>query len=90
MGPSLGRGLRDPGTTSADNGLAVRRDDDEGLAYGRRLQTAGVRTSTATFDGAPPHFMMLNSLRRTAAASAAVDRAIRVLRRAAHPERTAP
>ncbi|MEV4343055.1 alpha/beta hydrolase fold domain-containing protein [Actinoplanes sp. NPDC049596] len=75
---------------SPETFIVARGHGDEGLAYGRRLRTAGVRTSTVTFDGAPPHFMMLNSLRPTAAATAAVDQAIRALRRACHPERTAP
>ncbi|XVV16430.1 alpha/beta hydrolase [Actinoplanes sp. CA-131856] len=71
---------------SAPETLVIARGaGDEGLAYARDLASAGVRTTTATYDGAPPHFMMLNSLRDTAAAGAAMRTAVNFLR-----ERNAP
>ncbi|MEU8817175.1 alpha/beta hydrolase [Actinoplanes sp. NPDC048796] len=66
--------------------VIARGTGDEGLAYARDLTAAGVQTATATFDGAPPHFMMLNALRHTGAAEAAVRTAVDFLR----SERTAP
>jgi acetyl esterase len=54
---------------------------DEGEAYAARLRAAGVRVSTVRYDGIHHDFMMLNPLRETAAASAAIDQAIQVLRR---------
>ncbi|WP_179855613.1 alpha/beta hydrolase [Paractinoplanes atraurantiacus] len=78
-----------PGT-SPDTFVVARGPDDEGSALSRRLTAAGVRTTTVTYEDAPPHFMMLNSLRSGPAADAAVRTAIGVLRRASYPERTAP
>ncbi|GAA0448994.1 esterase [Paractinoplanes deccanensis] len=67
--------------------FVVARGDDEGAAYAGRLRAAGVRTTTVTYEGAPPHFMMLNALRASPAATGAVERAIRALRSASHPGR---
>jgi acetyl esterase/lipase len=55
---------------------------DEGEAYGRKLTEAGVRTTTVRYNGTVHDFMMLNPLRVTAAATAAVEQAIHVLRKA--------
>ncbi|MFF0497846.1 alpha/beta hydrolase [Nocardia aobensis] len=57
---------------------------DEGEAYGRKLTQAGVRTTSARYNGTLHDFMMLDPVRRTAASSAAIDQAIRVLRAALH------
>jgi acetyl esterase/lipase len=53
---------------------------DEGEAYARRLTAAGVRTTSVRFNGICHDFLMLNRLRGTAAATAAVEQAIHVLR----------
>jgi acetyl esterase len=55
---------------------------DEGEAYGRKLIEAGVRTTTVRYNGTLHDFMMLNPLRGTAAATAAIEQAIHVLRKA--------
>jgi acetyl esterase/lipase len=55
---------------------------DEGEAYGRKLTAAGVRTTSARYNGTLHDFMMLNPVRGTAAATAAVEQAIHVLRKA--------
>jgi acetyl esterase len=55
---------------------------DEGEAYGRKLTEAGVRTTTVRYNGTIHDFMMLNPLRRTAAATGAIDQAIHALRQA--------
>jgi acetyl esterase len=55
---------------------------DEGEAYARRLTAAGVRTTSVRFNGILHDFMMLNPVRGTAAATAAVEQAIHVLRTA--------
>ena len=55
---------------------------DEGEAYARRLTEAGVRTTCVRYNGTIHDFMMLNPLRETAAATAAIEQAIRVLRKA--------
>lgn len=60
---------------------------DEGEAYGRRLTEAGVRVTSVRYNGIIHDFMMLNPLRETAATSAAVEQAIRVLRAALGTER---
>ncbi|MEV6071491.1 alpha/beta hydrolase [Nocardia sp. NPDC052001] len=57
---------------------------DEGEAYGRKLIAAGVRTTSARYNGTLHDFMMLNPVRPTAAASAAIEQAIHVLRNALH------
>jgi acetyl esterase len=55
---------------------------DEGEAYARKLTAAGVRTTSVRINGILHDFMMLNSLRETAAATAAVELAIHTLRKA--------
>jgi acetyl esterase len=55
---------------------------DEGEAYGRKLTAAGVRTTSARYNGTLHDFMMLNPVRGTAASTAAVEQAIHVLRKA--------
>jgi acetyl esterase/lipase len=65
--------------------LAVDENDvlrDEGEAYGRKLVEAGVRTTSVRYNAAIHDFMMLNPVRSTAAATAAVEQAVRVLRKA--------
>jgi acetyl esterase len=61
---------------------------DEGEAYGRRLTAAGVRCTSIRYNGTLHDFMMLNALRETAAATAAISQAARVLRGVLHPGRT--
>src|SRR5688500_9499410 len=55
---------------------------DEGEAYARKLTAAGVRTTSARYNGTLHDFMMLNPIRGTAASTAAVEQAIHVLRKA--------
>ncbi len=55
---------------------------DEGEAYARKLTAAGVRTTSARYNGTLHDFMMLNPVRGTAASTAAVEQAIHVLRKA--------
>jgi acetyl esterase/lipase len=57
---------------------------DEGEAYARKLSAAGVRTTCVRYDGTLHDFMMLNPLRESAAATAAIEQAIHVLRKAFH------
>jgi acetyl esterase len=55
---------------------------DEGEAYARKLIEAGVRTTSIRFNGAVHDFLMVNTVRETAATTAALEQAIRVLRKA--------
>jgi acetyl esterase/lipase len=55
---------------------------DEGEAYARSLSQAGVRTTCVRYNGIMHDFMMLNSLRNTAATAGAIEQAIHVLRNA--------
>ncbi|WP_439592419.1 alpha/beta hydrolase [Microbacterium sp.] len=55
---------------------------DEGEAYGRHLIAAGVRTTLVRYDGTIHDFMMLDPLRSSAAATAAIEQAVHVLRKA--------
>jgi acetyl esterase len=55
---------------------------DEGEAYGRKLTAAGVRVTSARYNGTLHDFMMLNPLRGTAASTGAIEQAIHVLRQA--------
>jgi acetyl esterase len=55
---------------------------DEGEAYARKLTEADVRTTTVRYNGTIHDFMMLNPLRTTAAATGAIEQAIRALRQA--------
>jgi acetyl esterase/lipase len=58
---------------------------DEGEAYARRLTAAGVRTTSMRCNGTCHDFLMLNRLRDTASATAAVEQAVHVLRKALTP-----
>ena len=55
---------------------------DEGEAYARNLTEAGVRTTSVRFNGIIHDFMMRNPVRESAAATAAIEQAIDVLRKA--------
>jgi acetyl esterase/lipase len=55
---------------------------DEGEAYARRLVDAGVPTTSVRYNGILHDFMMLNPLRGTGAATAAIAQAIDVLKTA--------
>ena len=55
---------------------------DEGEAYARKLTEAGVRTTSVRYNGIIHDFMMLNPVRETAAATAAIEQAIAILRKA--------
>jgi acetyl esterase len=55
---------------------------DEGEAYARKLTAAGVRTTSVRYNGIIHDFMMLNPVRESAAATAAIEQAIHVLRNA--------
>ncbi|MEV4808789.1 alpha/beta hydrolase [Micromonospora avicenniae] len=55
---------------------------DEGEAYAAKLRAAGVPVTTVRYDGTCHDFMMLNPLKDTQAAKAAVAQAIAVLRQA--------
>ena len=55
---------------------------DEGEAYARRLTELGVRTTCVRYNGILHDFMMVNPLRSSAAATAAVEQAIQVLGKA--------
>jgi acetyl esterase len=58
---------------------------DEGEAYAARLIQAGVRCSSVRYNSTLHDFMMLDPLRETGAATAALAQAIDVLRRALRP-----
>jgi acetyl esterase/lipase len=63
--------------------LVVDENDvlrDEGEAYARRLVQAGVPTTSVRYNGTIHDFMMLNPVRPSCAATAAIEQAIRVLR----------
>ncbi|MGY4923655.1 alpha/beta hydrolase [Streptomyces sp. 900105755] len=55
---------------------------DEGEAYARKLIQAGVPTTTIRYNASLHDFMMLNTVRRTQASTAAIEQAIHVLRKA--------
>ena len=55
---------------------------DEGEAYARRLIQAGVSTTSVRYNAIIHDFMMLNPVRCTQAATAAIEQAIRILRKA--------
>jgi acetyl esterase/lipase len=58
---------------------------DEGEAYAAKLRAAGVSVTAARYQGIIHDFVMLNALRGTHAASAAIAQAITVLTGALHP-----
>jgi acetyl esterase len=49
-------------------------------AYARRLTQAGVPTTSVRYNGIIHDFMMLNPVRKTQAATAAIEQAVRTLR----------
>ncbi|MET8489027.1 alpha/beta hydrolase [Streptomyces tendae] len=55
---------------------------DEGEAYARKLIQAGVPTTSVRYNASLHDFMMLNPVRGTQASTAAIEQAIRVLRKA--------
>lgn len=55
---------------------------DEGEAYARKLTAAGVRCTSVRYNATVHDFMMLNVLRETVAATAAIAQAIDLLRQA--------
>jgi acetyl esterase len=55
---------------------------DEGEAYGRKLRDAGVDVTATRYEGIIHDFAMLNALRSTNAASAAIAQAITYMRNA--------
>lgn len=55
---------------------------DEGEAYADRLREAGVPVTAVRFQGVIHDFVMLNALRETHAAEAAITMAVTVLRKA--------
>ncbi|MET9353092.1 alpha/beta hydrolase [Streptomyces sp. NPDC006617] len=55
---------------------------DEGEAYARKLVRAGVPTTSVRYNAVLHDFMMLNPVRGTQAAGAAVEQAVHVLRKA--------
>ncbi|MEU6008636.1 alpha/beta hydrolase [Streptomyces sp. NPDC047453] len=55
---------------------------DEGEAYARKLIQAGVPTTSIRYNASLHDFMMLNTVRRTQASTAAIEQAIHVLRKA--------
>ncbi|GGX90243.1 esterase [Streptomyces minutiscleroticus] len=57
---------------------------DEGEAYANKLRQAGVAVTAVRFQGIIHDFVMLNALRETHAAEAAIDLAVTTLRSALH------
>lgn len=57
---------------------------DEGEAYARKLTQAGVPTTSVRYNGILHDFLMLNPLRSTHAATAAMQQAVHTLRTALH------
>ncbi|MFD8481028.1 alpha/beta hydrolase [Kitasatospora sp. NPDC059673] len=57
---------------------------DEGEAYAAKLREAGVQVTAVRFQGVIHDFVMLNALRPTRAAGAAIGLAVQVLRDALH------
>ena len=55
---------------------------DEGEVYARKLTEAGLPTAAVRYNGILHDFMMLNPVRETAAATAAVEQTIHILRKA--------
>jgi acetyl esterase/lipase len=55
---------------------------DEGEAYGRKLRQAGVDVTATRYEGIIHDFVILNALRGTNAADAAIAQALSYLRHA--------
>ena len=60
---------------------------DEGEAYANRLREAGVPVTAVRYQGIIHDFVMVNALRGTHAAEAAIDQAVAVLRGSLHGKR---
>jgi acetyl esterase len=79
------RATRDELSGLPETFLIVDENDvlrDEGEAYGRKLTAAGVRVTSARYNGTLHDFMMLNPVRGTAASTGAIEQAIHVIRQA--------
>ncbi|MFK0157576.1 alpha/beta hydrolase [Streptomyces sp. NPDC090499] len=59
---------------------------DEGEAYANKLREAGVPVTAVRYQGIIHDFVMLNALRETHAAEAAINQAVAVLRTALHTD----
>ncbi|GGQ97083.1 alpha/beta hydrolase fold domain-containing protein, partial [Streptomyces flaveolus] len=57
---------------------------DEGEAYANKLREAGVPVTAVRYQGIIHDFVMLNALRETHAADAAINQAVAVLHAALH------
>ncbi|MGW2833508.1 alpha/beta hydrolase, partial [Streptomyces sp. NPDC001286] len=57
---------------------------DEGEAYADKLREAGVPVTAVRYQGIIHDFVMLNALRETHAAEAAINQAVATLRAALH------
>ncbi|WP_189216064.1 alpha/beta hydrolase, partial [Streptomyces ruber] len=57
---------------------------DEGEAYANKLRAAGVPVTAVRYQGVIHNFVMLDALRETHAAEAAINQAVAVLRTALH------
>lgn len=57
---------------------------DEGEAYANKLREAGVDVVAVRYQGIIHDFVMLDALRGTHAAGAAIEQAVRTLRAALH------
>ncbi|MEU5257178.1 alpha/beta hydrolase fold domain-containing protein, partial [Streptomyces longwoodensis] len=57
---------------------------DEGEAYANKLRQAGVPVTAVRYQGVIHDFVMLNALRETHAAEAAITQAVTTLRTALH------
>ena len=57
---------------------------DEGEAYSRKLREAGVDVAATRYEGIIHDFVMINDLRHTNAADAAIRQSIEYLREALH------
>jgi acetyl esterase/lipase len=58
---------------------------DEGEAYAAKLRAAGIDVTAVRYQGIIHDFVMLNALRDTHAATAAIAQAITTLNDALHP-----
>jgi acetyl esterase len=85
-GRGTGGGIGGGGLTGLPPALVIVDENDvlrdEGEAYARRLIQAGVPTTSVRYNAILHDFMMLNPLRETEATTAAIEQAIRTLRKA--------
>lgn len=81
--PELGAGF---GEAQGDGTLVLRTEADvlrdEGEAYANKLRAAGVPVTAVRYQGIIHDFVMLNALRETQAAEAAISQAVTALRTA--------